>query len=97
MCCFVCLQKETRERYAVGAILTEGSETADPEMTEIFNRAGYKPFRLPIVENVVKTSCPHTSAFSVAFGRARAYPQINQYVKVSYIPHLTLANILFPI
>ncbi|XP_050412690.1 testis-expressed protein 264 homolog [Patella vulgata] len=68
-------------RFVVGSILAYDDQEVDPDMKKKFEENGYKFMRLPKVTNVVKTSFPHISSFSIFIAIFKVYPLMGDYVQ----------------
>lgn len=77
-----------RCRYAIGRILSEGEDEADPELLHRCAGSGFNVFSFPEAAHVVTTSLPHRTVFSVPVGVGRVYSKLEHYIKVRTDPLL---------
>ncbi|KAF7259688.1 hypothetical protein EG68_03065 [Paragonimus skrjabini miyazakii] len=63
----------------VGALLSDNG--VDSECRQAFEKAGFRIAQLPVVDQAVCASFPHTSIFSIFIGSNRVYRQLQAYIE----------------
>ena len=74
-----------RLRYAVACILAEDDQDVDKDLVKKFEEEGFKIMELPRVDNVVRSSFPYKSTFSIFIGAQKVYPRLAEYIQVCTI------------
>ncbi|KAH9512464.1 hypothetical protein Btru_038480 [Bulinus truncatus] len=68
-------------RYAVGSVLSEGSDEVNTEILTEFIENGFKIIHLPKVTYAVSTKFPHITTLSILIAVHKAYPRLQAYVE----------------
>ena len=67
----------------MASILSEDGQEVDEEQKKKFEAEGFKIMELPYLENVLRTSFPYKSTFSIFIAVHKVYPKLKDYIEVN--------------
>jgi len=68
-------------RYAIGAILSDGSTPEPAGVRERAMKFGFKVATFPAIEHAVLASFPFSATFSIVLAIWKVYPALKEYIK----------------